>query len=141
MKKLQVFTRLLNSLKELFKPVNSIYQDEAKQAEQIKFLQERTEFLRYFPVSPYFAQKVLVTANSRKREEFWLNLQLFPGPAAKFALFSLILVITLFLVPGNNGNTGSEETTTDAITIIYNNDASINEIKTDEQALQFALLY
>ena len=141
MKKLQVFTRLFNNLKNLHRPSYSNYQDDAKQAEQINFLKEQTKFLRHYPVSPYFAQKVIVTANSRKREEFWLNLQLLPGPAAKLALFSLILVIALFVIPGHNGNALNDDTTTDAITIIYNNDASMNEIKTDEQALQFALLY
>lgn len=142
MKKQNVFSMLLNSIKNRSRALPPDFTDDVTQAEQVSLLKKQTEFLRHYPVSPYFAQKVLVLANSRKREEFWFNLQLLSGPIAKFALFSLILIIALVFVPGNNnGNTITEDTSTDAITIIYNNDASINEIKTDEQALKFALLY
>ncbi len=142
MKKLNTFSNLLSNLKNLSKASWSTGPDEDKQAELVTSLKKQSEFLRHYPVSPYFAQKVMILANSRKREEFWLNLELFSGPVAKFALGSLILIITLFLVPGkNNGTPLTEDTPADAITIIYNNDASMNEIKTDEQALQFVLLY
>jgi len=108
--------------------------------EQIVLIKKHAVKLKKYPVSPFFTQKVMNLARTRQKEDVWVNLQIIPTPAVKFAFLTLLVIILFLFIPFNNYDNVQDTASPDPITILYNVDSLNYEIKSDDQALQFALV-
>ncbi|MBN2410452.1 hypothetical protein JXQ31_02095 [candidate division KSB1 bacterium] len=111
-----------------------------KVEQQIAFIKKEAVKLKKYPVSPYFTQKVMNLSRTRQKEDIWSNMQIIPMPVVKLAFFSLIVMILFLFIPSNNYNNFQDTTSPDSMTILYNTNSLNNELVSDDQALQFALV-
>lgn len=91
-----------------------------------------------FDVEPYFAAKVLHRYEQANKESFWRSLAFFPHPLVQTAI--IILTIISVILTWQHGSYMAEQNyETIEINVILGDNELDSIIKTDDQALIFAL--
>ena len=100
--------------------------------ETLSAIVSESKGLKSFPVSPFFASKVLAKAREQKSESLWSAFDLLPRPLVYALLMASVIIIGFIAAPAP-----VEETAIEPIDPLAETD--LPAISSDEEALQFAL--